>query len=110
MLLEGRPVPEPFLAMPEILPQAAYYWSVYCDLQSERSYGMSIGPIPVSAVKSYIESEGLSEEEGDFLWHVIREVDNEHLKLMNKRSDTSKATPISDAKGMKRLLDNRTKK
>lgn len=105
-LIEGRPVPEPFLNLPDIIPEATYYWAAFCDLQSERTYGMSVGPIPISRVRAYADVEGLSEDEWDFFRNVIRDLDNEHLKLMNKKTDTKPAVPIRDTKGMKSLMEN----
>lgn len=56
----------------------------FWDLDSERSFGMGLGPIPRSKILAYaVEMELDQEGESDLLF-LIRAMDNWHLKSQNK--------------------------
>lgn len=105
----GRPVPEPFLDQPEILPESMFYWSAYCNLVTERQIGMGIGPIPISKAREYAEREGISDREWDDFWGIIREVDADHIRLINKPKEdvpvSGKSVSVMDAEGMKEKME-----
>ena len=55
------------------------------ELGTERQIGMAVGPIPLSAVRSYLKEHGLPE-----WWEpVIRQVDNHILAGLDKEAEAS---------------------
>ena len=50
------------------------------DCQTERSIGMAVGPIPLSAIRVWCRDEMLDEDNTRFVKQVIRYVDNERAK------------------------------
>jgi hypothetical protein len=56
-----------------------WLWEAYLSLNSCRSYGLSVGPIPWSAIEMYAASESLTQSERFLLHTVIRKMDTVFL-------------------------------
>ena len=66
------------------------------ELSSDRSFGMSVGPIPHSSIRRYAEFYYMNRDELDFFSRIIRAMDNEYLAIVNKPKDQVEMVPISD--------------
>lgn len=110
----GRQVPDAFFDRPDPLPESHFYWRAFCELSTERQIGMGVGPIPYSKAREYAQRYELNEDEWDFFWEIIQDVDSENLKLIGAslRSDDKKANLVSaqDPEGMKRSMENLAKR
>lgn len=80
---------------PEIEPRFGYYWSAYQELGTERQQGMSLGPIPNSAIQEWCVDEELDPLEADAFHYIIRTIDNHQraraAEKMEKEHAKSKA-------------------
>ena len=63
------------------MPGYGDWFSAFCELSTERQIGMSLGPIPHSAIAMWITANGLEDEAREFLW-CIRSMDNAYLDYM----------------------------
>jgi hypothetical protein len=52
--------------------------------------GMSLGPIPRSAIKAYAEEYGMSVDEFDNLYRMLRIMDSEYLSLAHEKKSDGK--------------------
>jgi hypothetical protein len=62
-----------------------WIWEAYINLNTCRQIGMSVGPIPWSAVEQYVVSHRLSDDEAYVLHMSIREMDSVYLEHMNRK-------------------------
>jgi hypothetical protein len=111
----GSDVPSGFLERPEILPVAAFYWSAFCALETERPIGMAVGQIPWSRALEYATEHGIvdADEFTDF-WQIITRLDNEASRIRRVSSDDDEnlreRVSINDPEGVKNLMRNLGKK
>lgn len=82
--------PNPFPDKPVLSSAFYFYWVAFQDLNSVRTAGFSIGPIPWTAVDRYAHRHELSNEEFDLLWAIISHVDNTYLGLLNEKANPKK--------------------
>lgn len=88
--------PDPFYERPEIEARSLFFWNALNDLETERSYGMSIGPIPRSKAREYAIEHGLTDDdEVDDFWSIIRKLDNEAARLRSPKSSDTPDAPIT---------------
>ena len=66
--------------------EVVFYIESFIDLSTERSIGMSLGPIPISKIISYQLHFGLSEE----FVGIMRQVDMLYLKEIDSKSKKDK--------------------
>ena len=65
-----------------------WLWSAWNDLNSCRSIGMGVGPIPWSAADRYAQAAGLDGDEFILLWRCIGKLETiyqDHLKERSER-------------------------
>lgn len=73
--------------MPEMLG-VEWIWKAWNDLNSCRSLGMGVGPIPWSAVDRYAQAVGLDGDEFVLLWRCsmrLEKIYQDHLKEKSDR-------------------------
>lgn len=88
--------PDPFYDRPEIEPRSLFYWTAFNDLETERSYGMTVGPIPRSKAREYAIEQGIADPDDiDDFWFVIRKIDNEAARLRSPKSGDTPDAPIN---------------
>ncbi|WP_293965969.1 hypothetical protein [Sphingomonas sp.] len=80
---------------PKLEPRYDYYMEAYKELGTERQQGMSLGPIPNSAIRQWCENEELDPLETEAFQYVIRTLDNHQrekaAEKMEKEHAKSKA-------------------
>lgn len=94
--LNNLPVPEKMKNKPMLRPDLRFFWMAFLDLSSERTMGMSEGPIPWSAAVSYANWHGLSHEETEDLWFLIGRMDEAYLR---KRQEEQQSRQNMASKG-----------
>jgi hypothetical protein len=83
MLNAGMQLPEQWQNIPELEQGLAWYIDAFSDLSTCRSYGMSAGPIPWSAINRYVTVEEITEE--DFP-RLIRAMDTVYLEYVKEQN------------------------
>lgn len=83
----GQPKPDWARDVPEVKPHEEYYLAAFSHLTTERQMGMSVGPIPNSAVRAYARDTGYHNWE--FLSRVISIADGEYMSDLSADSDNS---------------------
>jgi len=68
-----------------------YHYHAFGDLSTERQIGMSVGPIPYSAVRAMAVEDNLSRAEAATFHYVIRALDNHFLSKQAKRAEQQAA-------------------
>lgn len=82
----GQPMPERIANAPELQLGLQLYLEAFFDLDSERTHGKSLAPIPWSRIKGYAEAYEFDTEQTEDLIYFVKKLDNEHLKrLASKR-------------------------
>lgn len=112
----GREVPQGFYEMPEAEPHLVGLLYAFNELGTERQFGMSLGPIPRSKMKSYlIEELALDGEDLDYAIALLRRVDGDYLEMIGKHNKTeaeklSDQVKASDGPGVKKMVRRMGKK
>lgn len=78
------PLPKAIENAPELWPGLELYMRAWYDLDSTRSIGLGVGPIPWNATQEYCLSLGLNAEQGEKMHHLVREMDKIYLDHQNK--------------------------
>jgi hypothetical protein len=86
---KGRPLPDWYLNKPFTDFQGNWYLNAFYELSTNRSLGMSIGPIPWTAITEYATYHGLSRLTTDIFHIIIRALDNAYCKKVSE--DNKKA-------------------
>jgi hypothetical protein len=79
-IAKGRDLPDSYLKEPIINPGDEFYLHAWFELDSERSSGMSIGPIPWSKIVEYGIFHGIDRDVLEPFIQVIRQMDAAYLK------------------------------
>jgi hypothetical protein len=109
MMERGRDAPAEFHDRPEIEPHLTWLWNAFWELTTERQFGMSIGPIPVSKIREYLRDElELDGGEYDRVRTIIRKADDAYVGMLNRRKDDepemADRAKTSDPEGVKRIM------
>lgn len=89
----GREPPSAYYEQPEINPDCDIYWRAFCDLTTERSLSMSVGPIPRSRIRQYgVEVLELEADALERFCAILGRVDDDYTEMVNARL-TSKDRP-----------------
>jgi hypothetical protein len=78
----GQPLPSKIANAPQLFLGLALYIEAFFDLDSERSHGMGLTPIPWTSIASYAIAHELDEEQTHSLFYHIKRLDTEHLKYL----------------------------
>ena len=82
----GQPIPDGIANAPRLNLGLELYLQAFYDLDSERTIGLSLSPIPWSAIHNYCECNLLGEEQTENMHYFIRRMDGANLKRMNEKS------------------------
>jgi hypothetical protein len=118
MAERGRDAPDAFYDRPEIEPHLVWLWSAFWELGTERQLGMSVGPIPGSKIREYLQDEmELTGIEYERARAIIRRADDAYCGMLNRSkndgpvlADQAKATDAEGVKRVMRRLDKRRTK
>lgn len=95
----GEPIPDRIANAPELDYGLVFYLKAWTDLNSDRTLGMAVGPIPTIAILNYAKHYQLDSYETERMLRVLRYVDNEYLKHLESKSPSSG----SNTKNFKRI-------
>lgn len=79
------PIPDAIANAPILKEGLELYFMAFLDLTTCRSYGMSEGPIPWTAIRDWAAYNGLSSYQTDDLFYMVREMDNAYLDYRAKQ-------------------------
>jgi len=97
----GRPEPEWWSDCPDLLPHESFYLGGFWRLSTERQQGMSVGPIPWSAIQAYGVAKGLDSATMGLFHEVIRSMDGVYLEwtINEQKKRAPKASPKAGHRG-----------
>jgi hypothetical protein len=76
----GHPIPEDCIA-PELLEECRFAYTAFNELETDRSIGMALGPVPWSVINSYADRYGITDiDEFERFVFLIRVIENEKAK------------------------------
>lgn len=81
----GQPLPDRIANAPELEIGLILYLQAFFDLDSERSHGNGLAPIPWSAIVNYANAFDFDEEQREDLVYFVKQLDKEHLDRMAKK-------------------------
>ena len=81
----GEKMPEAQTNMPELRLGLELYIEAFFELDSERTHGETLNPIPSSAIRLYARDYEYNERQAEDLMFFIREMDTAHLKRLGKK-------------------------
>ena len=87
MLADGVPLPDHILNAPTLLPGLALYYNAFHDLSSCRTLGMTLGPIPWTAINDYCYHADITGEQRDDMFHHVMALDDEYRAFVEKQSE-----------------------
>jgi len=79
-LARGDSIPQSILEAPEVRHDLAFFWSAFHALSSCRNFGMSVGPIPWTAIAEYAGFHNVFDFEE--FEEIIRRMDSYYLDLI----------------------------
>lgn len=82
MFRDGRNVPDSMTNAPELRIGLQFYIEAFFDLDSERSHGESLSPIPWGKIKDYAQAYECDEEQTADLIYLVKQMDADHLKRL----------------------------
>lgn len=88
-LRTGQPIPERINNAPELNAGLQLYLEAFFDLDSERSQGLGLSPIPWSSIKYYAEAYDFDEYQTYCLFLFIKKMDSAHLKRLEVKQNRS---------------------
>ena len=92
---KGRELPEWYLDCPELCTGDETYFVAFWVLNSCRSVGMGIGPIPWTAIRQYVDHCGYDPDIKDLITKVVMAFDTKFIEKENEKMKKSmpKAPP-----------------
>ena len=84
--LNRVPPPKWLMDAPVLRPGLELYYYAFWELDTCRSIGMSLGPIPWTAVQAYAKANGYDEDTTDRLLILVRYMDHEYLEYYAKKN------------------------
>lgn len=84
---KGRPLPDWYLDEPVIEASDMFYIKAFYDLNTCRSVGMGMGPIPWRDIISYAHFYQLDEDIVEAFVDIIREMDDAFLKWQSDEQE-----------------------
>lgn len=83
----GQPIPDRVANAPRLMPGLELYLNAFFDLDSERTHGFSLSPIPWSAIFRYGKAYGFDKEQQEELIYFVRKLDQAHLNRLSKKQE-----------------------
>lgn len=93
----NRPLPQWLRNAPRLWPGLSPIYAAFVELSTCRTFGMTPGPIPWTAIMQYADLEGMDGDERANLLYLIRAMDRAFLG----HSTGDKKTPPPKPKGGK---------
>ena len=90
-----QPIPDVIANAPQLLPGLEGYFEAFTELSTCRQSGMSMGPIPWSAVNEYAKRYNYSGEGFDYLVRMVRALDDTFLAY--DRAETARKRATEDS-------------
>lgn len=84
LMLEKKGKLKPADQMPNVSDGESLVLSIFNELSSGRSFGMSVGPIPISLFWEAQKRYNLT----DLAVYVLQQLDNAYLRIINGRSSS----------------------
>ena len=81
----GQALPESIKNAPDLWLGLDIFYKGWLDLDSTRSVGFSVGPIPWTAIESYSDMLGLGAEQKADMHYHIRQLDRLYLDHNRKK-------------------------
>lgn len=86
---ENLPLPARIQNAPELDDGLEFYLGAFFDLNSERSVGMDLGPIPWRAVHEYGQWLRLTDEELEDLHYHVKALDEAYIEHQREKRKSS---------------------
>lgn len=84
---DGVPIPDKIQNAPQLNIGLELYYVAFQELNSCRALGMTIGPIPWTAVKTYCDEHGIVSDLREDVFYYITQMDEAYLSYVSKTSD-----------------------
>lgn len=83
----GNPIPDRIANAPELQLGLQLYWQAFFDLDSERSHGFTLTPIPWNAIAGYCIAHDLDEDQTEDMFYFVKAMDAANLKRLAKNNE-----------------------
>lgn len=83
------PIPDRIKNKPRLSFGLTFYLRAFSELDSERDFGMGMGPIPWSSMHQYAMILELTGEAYEDFMYLIRELDREYITHITKKRPTN---------------------
>ena len=83
----GRTLPEKIQNAPVLEKGLELFFNAWMELNTTRSIGMAVGPIPWLAVHEYANWYELDDDQRDALHYHVNEMDSAYFKHTAKKGD-----------------------
>ncbi|MGD9210529.1 MAG: hypothetical protein PVI90_07125 [Desulfobacteraceae bacterium] len=87
---DGRPLPKAIQDAPELDLGLDIYYIAFLHLNTCRSIGWEIGPIPWHIINEYAKSEDIVDDQRDDLFYFIQKMDAAYLEYHKKKNKAKK--------------------
>lgn len=81
-----QPLPDVIANAPQILPGLEMYYEAFTELSTCRPMGMSIGPIPWTAIDQYGLRHGFEADGFEYLVRMVRALDDAFLAYSQRKA------------------------
>jgi hypothetical protein len=82
-VLAGAKIPDRIQNAPAINKGNELFFSAFFELDSDRQFGMSIGPIPWRSINEYAKEYHFDEWQRELLFYSIQKLDKVYLEKVN---------------------------
>lgn len=86
---ERLPLPDHIINAPELFIGLELYLDAFWDLNSTRTSGWGLGPVPWSAINDFASTFELDEFQRDDLHYYVRVLDNAYIEHYSKKGKIS---------------------
>jgi len=90
---KGRPLPDWYTDAPAYLPGDQWFLTAFWKLSTCRAVGMTLGPIPVTAIWEFSARHGLDSDMSSTLEEVLARLDRTFLAHISPREKRQKPRP-----------------
>lgn len=81
----GLPIPEKIANAPRLQMGLELYYDAFLDLNTCRSIGWGVGPIPWTSIADWANVHGLDADQRDRLFSYIPKMDQVYRDIYNKK-------------------------
>lgn len=90
MVRDGVPLPDKIANAPELARGLELYFMAFQELTTCRSLGMSVGPIPWTAIKLFCDEHEIEGEQRDDAFYLVKALDDAYREYLDKQADKDK--------------------